>query len=454
MTAFLRFHSRSYVYRIRECGTDAELMEAEFLSPTFDYPEALRVMTDRCTGWKAADATGRYRRNIDSVLGVISDSMRRVKRNCSPTIIVPEGGLLALMTLSEYAVFSKRMVDAAAKSPWSVEGGLCSITFNTVQLTDGDDFIIVMANLPLTADTVLVSKFEIVESMTRRLQGPLLSSVFVAEPQEAGFGTGWVGRRRSLVDAGLSTNPMIRFELFAKESVQAGEALCGEALIPFGRRPDLDRAWESSSVYYRLVHEGVEFRPSLFNPVTGEVHSCLWMANDALAPCSEYPYAAGVNCDLRVMDDVGDFLGLFPPVDPGELNDYPEVRDLVRGEEGSDGSDGSGWIYYVLCSTQNISKGSPLRFSYGLYSDMDNQRSEYRAMGVRGECSEQQQWMFFDTLRPLPKICKVYPCTKLISGQGEGEFPVMYSNRWRVQQPLACLFRGGRSGALGVVWGG
>ena len=44
--------------------------------------------------------------------------------------------------------------------------------------------------------------------------------------------------------------------------------------------------------------------------------------------------------------------------------------------------------------------------------------------------------------------------TKLISGQGEGEFPVMYSNRWRVQQPLACLFRGGRSGALGVVAGG
>lgn len=390
-------------------------MEATFLSPAFNYPGALKGIRNWCSRLLTLDTPEEYRRNVQDTMRLIDGSEQLVHKNRSPTIIVPEGGLLGLMTITEYDAFSRKLVDTARESPCSVEGGICSIFFNTVQLMDGDVFVTVMANIPLTTDTVIVSKFEIIESLSTMMCRPVLSSVFSAHSDEAAGSSSslTLNNRGGLVAPGLSTNHGIRCELFAQESMKAGLALCGEALIPFGSRPEMDRAWQMSLAYYELVHEGVEFRPSLFNPATGEVHSCLWMANDALAPCAEYPHAAGVNCDLMVMDDVDEFLALFPPVDPDELHEYPEMHTVIRTNKVPEG-----WRFYVLCSTQNISKGSPLRFSYGLYSEFDNRRNAYRERGVRRPCSE---LMFFDDTRPFPSVCKVYPCTQLTSGGTEGE---------------------------------
>ena len=137
-------------------------MEATFLSPAFNYPDALNGMRSRCSQLRALDTSGAHRGSNDGVTGLIDGSEQMVKKNRSPTIIVPEGGLLGLMTLAEYDAFSHKLVDAARESPCSVEGGICSIFFNTVQLMDGDAFVTVMANIPLTTDTVIVSKFEII----------------------------------------------------------------------------------------------------------------------------------------------------------------------------------------------------------------------------------------------------------------------------------------------------
>ena len=414
------FYQRSYVYRVVEQGNDAVLGEALFLHTEFNYTRALENI--RASLRKHGERNNR-------ILRMVRASEQKVKRNLSTTVVVPEGGLMALLSLQEYVEFINPSMKYVAEFPMHVERGIPSISLNTTKLGDGQTFVIVVANIPTTWDTVLVCHFEIVEAIRSMMTHPVQSSVFSNAVEYMGT-RGEASRvdcssqgNRWLVSPGLSLDPAIRFELFAREHLDAGVALCGEVLIPFGHKPDTDQAWLSSPSYYRLVHNEVQYRPALFSPSTGEVHSCLWMANDALIPFSEYPHNVEVNCQIRQFEDIMDFVDLFPFPDHTDLDNFPELQGVLRCAtlEGRHmlRAMTPNWIYYVLTSTRSINKGSPLRFSYGLYSAKDNMDTMYRSRGIR-EGSD-SMYMFFDTDRPLPKICRIYPLTNLTMPESEPE---------------------------------
>jgi hypothetical protein len=341
------------------------------------------------------------------VIKLIEESGRRFDQNYAPSILIPEEGIITLMSMGQYREFMRDRLVEATRNPWHVERGLHSITFKCVTFEPECKHVVVIANAPITLDTAMVSRREIAHAVSSLMGNHPIPDI-------------WVG---SSCTYGLSMNPMIRFELYAQRCMGPGEAVCGQAMIPFGQHGGLDQVWLDCSYYYRMIHEGVEYRPSMMNPHTAEVHSHLWMANDACAPC---PTAdSGCNCELLLLDDVSTFLGSFPcigtdyPQGQGcdDLSYYPETQELVncviRGDVQEQHRVTQGWVFYILASTQSIPKGHPLRFSYGLYSHTDNQKTSYRKKGFAMD--KPPMVMFCDSTRPLPERCKLFDCTSIAS---------------------------------------
>lgn len=431
------------VYR-QSSAYEADLCQSLFLRPGFEYRHHLAELKMLCRVHDTHIDTERRR-----VIGFIEESERRIDRNYAPSIMIPEGGIITLMSMDQYREFLRDRLVEATRKPCHVERGLYSIAFKSVTLEPECEHVVVIANTPVTLDTAMVSRREIAQAVSSLMGNQPIPNMWVDS---------------SSCTCGLSMNPMIRFELYAQRCLRPGEAVCGQAMIPFGQHSGLDQVWLDCSSYYRMMHEGMEYRPSMLNPRTGEVHSHLWMANDACAPC---PTAdSGCNCELLLLDDVSTFLRGFPCIGPeyhqgqgcDDLSDYPEAQELVncvlRGDVQGQHRVTQGWVFYILASTQSIPKGSPLRFSYGLYSHADNQKTSYRKKGVNMDTPPLV--MFCDSTRPYPERCKLFDCTSIASADeslgGEGAFPVMASHRWQIQQSGACIFRGGRTGQLEPGW--
>ena len=297
-------------------------------------------------------------------------SVRQVAKNESPSVDIPPGCIITILTLEQCNSFFQGRRDATTKCTM-INGGIPTATMVRGGVP-GREVVFVVANIAISHDTALFFSEDLDTIFHMELGCRIVTESSICHDY-----------MRHVMPTG-SRDINCRFELTAGGFINPCCTVCMDAFVPFNIDTELDDIWVASSAYYKMEEDGVEFRPLLMNKCTGEVCSALWYSNDAILPTS-------ANCDMADMTESHYWSEVLRNI-PCEINlsphlqMFPELfnamsalldRDVIAFQKLT-----NGWKYYKLTTKTYISPNDPIRFPYGIYSKEDNADTSYRKDGL------------------------------------------------------------------------